>query len=52
MFFPPRARLAPGRHHSVTVGGIMLLYPGGFLLPFRVWRSCRAANPANWPRPV
>jgi hypothetical protein len=30
MFFPPRARLAPGRHHSVTVGGIMLLYPGGF----------------------
>jgi hypothetical protein len=30
MFFPPRARLAPGRHHSVTVGGIKLLYPGGF----------------------
>jgi hypothetical protein len=23
-----------------------------YLLPFRVWRSCRAANPANWPRPV
>ena len=23
MFFPPRARLAPGRHHSVTVGGII-----------------------------
>jgi Fructose-bisphosphate aldolase class-I len=23
-----------------------------YLLPFRVLRSCRAANQANWPRPV
>jgi hypothetical protein len=59
MFFPPRARLAPGRHHSVTVGGIMLLYPGGFAtilasnscLPASVLLWCRTqAHPAGHRR--